>query len=65
MESREIKKSQLAQYRGLGWTNEEMATKFNVSQPEIKKALQEFGMIKSRGTKDVDTYRVVLTNDVD
>lgn len=39
MESREIKKSQLAQYKGLGWTNEEIATKFNVSQSEIKKRI--------------------------
>jgi hypothetical protein len=59
----EIKKSELAMYKGLGQTNAQLAKRYGVSTSEIADALVTFGMVKGKSLKK--DYQVTYTNDVD
>lgn len=63
-EIREVKRTQLAMYKGLGWTNEEIANKMRITTGEVKQALQHFGMIKTRSTSTKAGYTIQFTDDV-
>ncbi len=56
-----LKKTELATYRGLGMTNAELASKFEVKPSEINDALIAFGMKKGTPKE----YQIELVNDFD
>jgi len=56
-----LKKTELATYRGLGMTNAELATKYQVKPSEINDALIAFGMKKGTPKE----YQIELVNDFD
>lgn len=61
MNTIEIKKSELALYKALGKTEEEIASKFGITVKEVKETMMEFGLSKAR--KAPKTYQIVLVDD--
>jgi hypothetical protein len=60
-----LKKSELAQLKGLGKTTEEMATKYGITTKEMLNTLIGFGLSKARlKTKEVE-YTINVINDID
>lgn len=61
MKTIEIKKSDLALYKSLGKTEEEIASVFGITSKEVKEAMMEFGLTKGR--KVAKDYQIVLKDD--
>ena len=59
----EVKKSVLAQLRGLGYQTSEIATRLGITVKETKTALEHFGLVKTRTTVPLE-YNVSYINDV-
>lgn len=60
-----LKKSELAQLKGLGKTTEEMATKYGITTKEMLSTLIGFGLSKARlKVKEVE-YTINVINDID
>lgn len=72
MKNVEIKKSDLALFKGLGMDLEQMTAKIShengveVKKSEVKNALDHFGLTKTRGEKKESTkaYQIMLIDDV-
>lgn len=62
----EIKKSALAQFRGLGLSVAEIANKYGISEKDAKQILVQAGFVKTRGSKEVEAPAYVITyvNDI-
>lgn len=60
-----LKKSELAQLKGLGKTTEEMAAKYGVTTKEMLSTLIGFGLSKARlKVKEVE-YTINIIDDID
>lgn len=57
----EVKKSELAMYRGLSLSNDYIANKLGITKAEVNDALIRFGMLKSR--KSTKEYEIVYNDD--
>jgi len=58
-----IKKSTVAQYRGVGIDVDTMAERFAITPKEMNSVLEKFGMRKSRSKKEIAPAYVILTED--
>lgn len=58
-----IKKTELAMYKGLGKTTEEIATIKGITVKEAQEALATFGLIKSRKPVTSKEYTIELVDD--
>jgi heat shock protein HspQ len=58
-----IKKSTVAQYRGVGIDVDTMAERFAITPKEMNGVLEKFGMRKSRSKKEIAPAYVILTED--
>lgn len=72
MKNVEIKKSELALYKGLSMDLDQITAKLSsehgveLKKSEIKEALDQFGLTKTRGDKKPKgekAYQIILTND--
>lgn len=64
MRTIEIKKSAVVLYKSLGKTNEEMASKFGVTNKEMQEVLITFGLVKSRKPRVEAAYVINTIDDV-
>jgi hypothetical protein len=60
-----IKKSELALYKSLGKSNDEIAKKYNITTKEVVNAMITFGLVKTRKEPKVSGYQIVLENDTE
>lgn len=60
-----LKKSELAQLKGLGKTTEEMATRYGVTTKEMLNTLISFGLSKARPKVKEVAYVIETLNDID
>lgn len=63
MKIRNVRKSELAKFRGLGLSLTQIAERLEITEKEVKTALLAFKLIKSR--TPVPEYTINLINDVD
>ena len=60
-----LKKSELAQLKGLGKTTEEMATKYGITPKEMLAVLINFNLSKARLKTKEKEYTIQTLNDID
>jgi heat shock protein HspQ len=58
-----IKKSTVAQYRGVGIDVDTMAERFAITPKEMNSVLEKFGMRKSRSKKEIAPTYIIVTED--
>ena len=61
----EIKKSELALYRGMNLDNQEIANKMNLTIKEVAEALVYFGLKKRLSTTNTKSYVIKYVDDVE
>ncbi len=64
MKQIQIKKSIVAQKRGLGKTTEQMAVDFGITKKEMREVLVTFGFMKPIKVAKSPEYEVVTINDI-
>lgn len=64
MKQIEIKKSIVAQKRGLGKTTEQMAVDFGITKKEMREVLVTFGFMKPIKVAKSPEYEVITNNDI-
>jgi len=63
MKTIDLKKTELALYKALGKTEEQIAANYGITVKEVKESMQAFGLTKSRGTAKAKEYSINLIDD--
>ncbi len=58
-----VKKTEMALYKALGKSEDQIASNYGITVKEVKECMQAFGLTKTRGTVKVKEYEINMIDD--